>query len=129
MSTATVVAATLLLTLLSAVSVYCALDPFHEQFLRVPNSTESRAHMQYLTSTAHMAGTENCKATAEWTVEQWRTFGLPNVVTQPASVLLSTPVSATVTLNVVGPSPRNFSAKLSEDVVPEVSTCICYRSL
>ncbi|CEP11414.1 hypothetical protein [Parasitella parasitica] len=88
--------------------------------LDLPSSKNVRDYLKTYTSKAHLAGTLTDKKQAEWTRDQFESFGLETKI-DTYWPLLNYPVSHRLAL-VSGPKRFRFEAKLAEDPVDEDET-------
>ncbi|KAL0137033.1 hypothetical protein V8B55DRAFT_1393706 [Mucor lusitanicus] len=85
--------------------------------LESPSTENLRSYLKTYTSEAHVAGTPNDKKQAEWTRDQFESFGLKTKI-DTYWPLLNYPISHRLAL-VSGPKHLRFEAKLTEDPVDE----------
>jgi N-acetylated-alpha-linked acidic dipeptidase len=88
--------------------------------LDLPSSQNLRESLKLYTSEAHLAGTSTDKKQAEWTRDQFESFGLETKI-DTYWPLLNYPISHRLAL-VSGPEDLRFEAKLTEDPVDEDET-------
>ncbi|KAL9542508.1 hypothetical protein MBANPS3_008580 [Mucor bainieri] len=88
--------------------------------LDLPSNKSVRDYLKTYTSEAHLAGTPNDKKQAEWTRDQFESFGLDAKI-DTYWPLLNYPVSHRLAI-VSGPKHLRFEAKLTEDPVDEDKT-------
>ncbi|OAD06560.1 hypothetical protein MUCCIDRAFT_139358 [Mucor lusitanicus CBS 277.49] len=88
--------------------------------LDLPSNKSVRDYLKTYTSETHLAGTPNDKKQAEWTRDQFESFGL-NAKIDTYWPLLNYPVSHRLAI-VSGPKHLRFEAKLTEDPVDEDET-------
>jgi hypothetical protein len=88
--------------------------------LELPSNQSLHDYLEVYTSEAHLAGTENDKKQAEWTRDQFASFGLEAKI-DIYWPLLNYPVSHHLAI-VTGPKHLRFEAKLTEDPVEEDET-------
>ncbi|KAG2215545.1 hypothetical protein INT46_000351 [Mucor plumbeus] len=86
----------------------------------LPSNQSVRDYLKIYTSEAHLAGTPNDKKQAEWTRDQFESFGLETKI-DTYWPLLNYPISHRLAL-VSGPEDLRFEAKLTEDPVDEDET-------
>ncbi|KAL7321664.1 Vacuolar protein sorting-associated protein 70 [Mucor circinelloides] len=88
--------------------------------LNSPSRDNLRNYLKTYTLEAHLAGTPNDKKQAEWTKNQFESFGLETKI-DTYWPLLNYPISHRLAL-VSGPKHLRFEAKLTEDPVDEDET-------
>ncbi|KAI8647129.1 hypothetical protein BD408DRAFT_439616 [Parasitella parasitica] len=88
--------------------------------LELPSNQSVRDYLKTYTSEAHLAGTPNDKKQAEWTRDQFESFGLKAKI-DTYWPLLNYPISHRLAL-ISGPEDLRFEAKLTEDPVDEDET-------
>ncbi|KAI8647132.1 hypothetical protein BD408DRAFT_409248 [Parasitella parasitica] len=88
--------------------------------LDMPSSKNVRDYLKIYTSKAHLAGTLIDKKQAEWTRDQFESFGLETKI-DTYWPLLNYPISHRLAL-ISGPKNLRFEAKLTEDPVDEDET-------
>ncbi|KJE90263.1 prostate-specific membrane antigen [Capsaspora owczarzaki ATCC 30864] len=94
-----------------------ALSDAEAAFLQVPEAERCRAHLKYLTSLPHVAGTPGDYETAEYVLNQFKSFGLDAVI-QNETVLLTAPVeAASAKLYSADGTTLVYAAALSEDLL------------
>ncbi|EIE82054.1 hypothetical protein G6F46_000287 [Rhizopus delemar] len=96
------------------------LTPTEQEFLDLPSNTSVREYLKIYTSKAHLAGTPNDQEQAEWTRDQFESFGL-NTTIDTYWPLLNYPISHRFAI-ISGPEYLQYEAKLREDPVEEDET-------
>ena len=85
------------------------------------------AWASYYTHGDHIAGKN--KSQAQWTADKWSEFGVPSSLVE-YEVLLSYPVSASLTLNIGnGTNGTNYEVTLTEDGLEEDETTLYPNSV
>lgn len=88
--------------------------------LELPSNQSVHDYLKKYTSVAHLAGTENDKQQAEWTRDQFESFGLDAKI-DTYWPLLNYPIAHRFAI-VSGPKKFRYEAKLTEDPVGEDET-------
>ncbi|CAO3620501.1 unnamed protein product [Mucor hiemalis] len=88
--------------------------------LELPSNQSVHDYLKKYTSVAHLAGTENDKQQAEWTRDQFESFGLDAKI-DTYWPLLNYPISHRFAI-ISGPKKFRYEAKLTEDPVAEDET-------
>ena len=88
--------------------------------LETPSNSSIHDYLKHYTSVAHLAGTDNDKDQAEWTRDQFQSFGIDAKI-ETYYPLLNYPVSSRFGI-VSGPKKHRYEAKLVEDIVDEDET-------
>lgn len=88
--------------------------------IELPSNQSIHDYLETYSSEAHLAGTPNDKKQAEWTRDQFESFGLDTTI-KTYWPLLNYPVSHRLSL-FSGPEHLRFEAKLTEDPVDEDET-------
>ncbi|KAG1057559.1 hypothetical protein G6F43_000608 [Rhizopus delemar] len=96
------------------------LRPAEKDFLELPSKDNIREYLKTYTSKAHLAGSANDKEQAEWTRDQFESFGLETTI-ETYWPLLNYPISHRFAI-VSGPDHLRYEAKLTEDPVEEDET-------
>lgn len=96
------------------------MTPTEQEFLDLPSNTSVREYLKIYTSKAHLAGTPNDQEQAEWTRDQFESFGL-NTTIDTYWPLLNYPISHRFAI-ISGPEHLQYEAKLREDPVEEDET-------
>lgn len=94
------------------------LSAAEQMMLDLPSPKRLRYYLQNYTSEPHLAGTEADKRQAEWTLEKFTEFGIPNAEIKTYYPLLNYPVSHRLAI-VSGPEYLRYNASLKEDRVKE----------
>ena len=66
-------------------------------FYEVPSNASARAHLEYITSVAHIAGTPGDHQMAKYVQAQMASYGLESAI-EPVNVSLNYPVSRSLEL-------------------------------
>ncbi|KAI9268410.1 hypothetical protein EDC94DRAFT_401270 [Helicostylum pulchrum] len=96
------------------------LTSAEELMLELPSNQSLYDYSKTLTSVTHVAGTTNDKKQAEWTRDQFESFGLETKI-ETYWPLLNYPISNRLAL-ISGPKHLRFEAKLTEAPVDEDET-------
>ncbi|GAA5810867.1 hypothetical protein MFLAVUS_004295 [Mucor flavus] len=96
------------------------LTSAEELMLELPSNQSLYDYSKTLTSVTHLAGTANDKKQAEWTRDQFESFGLEAKI-ETYWPLLNYPISNRLAL-ISGPKHLRFEAKLTEAPVDEDET-------
>jgi N-acetylated-alpha-linked acidic dipeptidase len=99
---------------------YPPLTETEKLMLELPSNDNIRGYLKTYTSEAHLAGTESDKRQAEWTRNQFQSFGLNSTI-ETYWPMLNYPISHRFGI-VTGPEDLRYEAKLTEDVVDEDET-------
>ena len=95
--------------------------PAEKLFMATPSNSSARASLEFITSKAHVAGTQGDYDMALYMQKRLLEAGIPHAQIDPQKVLLSYPVSRS--LDLIDPSGQVVaSAALSEDVLPSDPT-------
>ena len=101
------------LVLASCAVARAALSPEETLFVDTTSASGARAHLQYYTSLAHVAGTPGDYQTAQYTLQQFTNAGISAEII-PFKTLINYPVSRSLTMT----APFEYNASLSEDIYP-----------
>jgi len=102
---------------LSSLLLFGALSPLERLYYDVPTNASARAHLAYLTSEAHVAGTPGDLKMAHYVQAAFERYGIESRI-EAVPVLLNYPVSRS--LELLDGSGR--MTPLAEDVVPSDPT-------
>lgn len=88
------------------------------KFLAVPNATNAKENLRFITSMPHVAGTEQDFIMANFVKDKWTAAGIPHVEIDELEVYLTYPM-AQPSLVMMDPDQESvlFQAQLSEDIL------------
>jgi N-acetylated-alpha-linked acidic dipeptidase len=92
---------------------YPPLTETEKLMLELPSNDNIRGYLKTYTSEAHLAGTESDKRQAEWTRNQFQSFGLNSTI-ETYWPMLNYPISHRFGI-VTGPEDLRYEAKLTVD--------------
>lgn len=86
--------------------------------LDLPSSKRLKSYLKNYTSEAHLAGTDSDYRQAEWTLQKFTEFGIPNAKIDTYYPYLNYPISRRLAI-VSGPEHLRYNATLKEEAVKE----------
>ena len=104
------------------------LSPLEAVFAKQPSRNTARAHLRFLTSTPHMAGTFQDEVLARWMQQKLKDLGADESWVDPVDAFLSYPQQnpRLALLSKSDESKFEFEAKLSEDILKSDRTSDTY---
>ncbi|KAJ2994476.1 hypothetical protein HDV02_001536 [Globomyces sp. JEL0801] len=103
--------------ILLTITAIAAKSDIERRFAQKIDKLNARDYLRRYTSIAHPAGSDNDKILADWTLEQFKSFGFESKL-EEYKPLLNFPIERSLVLN----SPTRYVAKLREEIVDEDET-------
>ncbi|KAJ3205320.1 hypothetical protein HK099_000863 [Clydaea vesicula] len=98
--------------------VFSKLSSIEKKLFKSFSLSRAKKNLKKLTSIAHIAGSKNDKILVDWTVDQFKSYGLNDVTVEEYWPLINFPAKRSLTLL----KPTHFEASLTEDVIDSDKT-------